>query len=92
MNDYANFPPFQLFISILNHSPLSAFLYATLWEQAKEKNCAHVLVKKKDTKREYYISPTRFKNQLFELTKWDAVKVRETNQFYEIRLNTNAKG
>ena len=62
MKDYSEFPPSKYFIRVLKNCPRSAFLYMQLWKK-KDKH-DRIIIKKRDIRRDYLMSPTLFRNLL----------------------------
>jgi hypothetical protein len=65
MSDYNNYPPRRSFERVLKICPKSATLYIHLWK-AQDKH-AKVLVAKNEIRKNYSISPTLFRNHLYDL-------------------------
>lgn len=84
MMGYSNFPPFPYFMQILRHFPNSAMLYIKLWS---EKNDHHAIkVKKSDISKVFLLTPTNFRNRLFNIMEEGLASVRQTPDFYHIEL------
>ncbi len=83
MKEYSDFPPSKYFMRVLKSCPKSAFLYVQIWKN-KQKNI--FLVKKKEIRKDYMISPTVFKNLLLPLMFLNLIHVIENDENFEIDM------
>lgn len=80
MNNYADFPPIHSFKRVLRSSPQSALLYASLWKNKPKGD--RISIKKRETKKNFLISQTLFRNHLLALSRLDIASFEETTEFY----------
>ncbi len=84
MLKYDDFPPVSLFIIVLRSCPKAALLYAWLWKLKSKNN--QFLIKRKEIKKRFLISPTRFKNLLMDLAIWSALSFDEGEKSFLISM------
>lgn len=84
MENYNHFPPVKYFIRVLKNYPDSAYVYMLMWAR-KDKN-AKFLIKKRDIKKFFFISPTIFKNQLTNLMSLDLIKVADKEDNFIVEM------
>lgn len=78
MQSYNEFPPLKYFIRVLKSCPKSALLYVQIW---KSKNN---VVKKRNIRKEYLISPTLFRNLLVPLAFLNVLHFLESDEEFRI--------
>lgn len=89
MKDYQNFPPYELFISVLKHYPESALLYRAIW--AKKEESDKLRLPKEELLSKFLISKTVFRNKILSLVDLGLVEVQETAKFFDVTFVLPAK-
>ena len=84
MKNYDEFPPLNLFKKVLQISPSSAYLYASIW--ACKPSSHHLSIRIKDVKPHFLISPTLFRNHLLALARLNLLSFDETVEFFTIKF------
>lgn len=84
MKDYSEFPPLKYFIRVLKNCPKSAFLYFQLWKK-KDKHM-NLLIRKNEVRREFFISPTMFRNLLSPLMFLNLINFIESEDKFQIDI------
>ena len=84
MKDYAHFPPIRYFTRILNNNPKCAKLYTQLWANQDAFN--QLKVGRKNTRKEYLISPTLFRNLLSAMMSMNLLSFVETEEEFQIEV------
>lgn len=84
MSSYDDFPPLTLFKRVLQGSPTSALLYASMWALKPKSNL--ISIKRKEVKKRFLISPTLFRNHLLALGRMDLLSFEETTEFFVINF------
>lgn len=87
MRDYLDFPPLDLFKRVLQSSPQSALLYASLWKLRPKSN--RISIKRREVKKNFLISPTLLRNHLLSLGRLELVSFEETTDFFVIDFYEN---
>jgi hypothetical protein len=82
MKDYIDFPPFKYFIRVLKSCPQSALLYIQIWCNKNDR--LYLIVKKKDVRKIYLISPTMFRNLLSPLMYLSIIHFTEDEELFRI--------
>jgi hypothetical protein len=85
MDDYSEFPPIKSFIRVLKTCPRSAFLYTKIWEKADRR--LHVIIRKKDIRKDYLISQTIFRNLLAPLAFLNLLHYCEGDDKFDITVS-----
>lgn len=98
MIDYPEFPPINLFRSVLRNEPKSAFLYIQLWSMAKKHHPAMELdagtttiimtIKKSSIMDRFFISRTLFRNLLSALAAVGVLKFTNSSEKFIVTLFT----
>jgi hypothetical protein len=82
MQDYRDFPPLKNFMRVLKVCPKSALLYLQIWEN-KDDFLSHI-IRKREIRKQYLISPTMFRNLLAPLMLLNLIHFEENDDKYEI--------
>ena len=85
MTDYNEFPPIKCFMRVLKNCPKSALIYAQLWKTKGDHPTLRI--DKRDIRKEYFISPTIFRNLLIPLTDLYLVTFYEIAGNFQIWVN-----
>ena len=85
MKGYKEFPPFAYFLRVLKCCPKSAFLYVQMW--GKKNKSPGVVVNKKDIRRDYFITPTIFRNLLEPLRFLNLLSFTESEEKFKIEIS-----
>jgi len=65
MNDYQNFPPYNLFIKVIKAAPKEALIYLYLWKEQNENG--FFSIKKENVRKKLQVTPTVFRNAITTL-------------------------
>lgn len=84
MKDYSEFPPVKYFIRVLKNCSKSALLYVQLWKN--KDRYMNIVVKKKEVRKEYLISPTMFRNMLAPLMFMNLIHFTEGDEKFQINV------
>lgn len=87
MNNYADFPPIHSFKRVLQSSPQSALLYASLWKNKPKGD--RIAIKKREIKKNFLISQTLFRNHLLAISRLDIASFEETTEFYLVDFHAH---
>jgi len=85
MQNYDNFPPCDLLLSILKMVPESAFTYLQAYSLRNKKN--QFIIKKSECRQTLLTSPTVFRNQMLPLAARGLLSFDETIHEFHIDLN-----
>jgi hypothetical protein len=85
MKDYGEFPPIKYFLRVLKSCPESAYLYVQIWKN-KGKNL-NLVTKKKDVRKDYLISPTKYRNLLAPLMFMNLIHFVESDERFQIDIS-----
>jgi hypothetical protein len=86
MSEYSDFPPFSSFKLVLISHPGSALIYISLWKQKDQIN--HLAISRKEVRKNFYVSPTRFRNHLLNLVSLSILSFEETHSFFLIQFHS----
>jgi hypothetical protein len=84
MKDYSNFPDPKHLMRVLKHCPKSAYLYTELWKKKSKSN--NFSINKKDIRKNYFISPTMFRNLLAPLMFLNLIVFIEKDDKFQIDI------
>lgn len=84
MQGYSDFPPFIYLKRVLQTSPHSALLYASIWKIKNKEN--KLKINRSDVKKKFLISPTLFRNHLYAIGSMDLLKFHETPESFLIEF------
>ena len=84
MQGYSDFPPFIYLKRILQTSPHSALLYASIWKMKNKEN--KLKINRSEVKRKLFISATLFRNHLYAIGSLDLLKFHETPEAFLIEF------
>lgn len=84
MKDYKDFPPIKYFIRVLKSCPQSAFLYTQLWQKKDRHN--YLVMDKKDSRKDFLLSPTIFRNLLSHLVILNLVYFIENDGKIQVNI------
>ncbi len=87
MKDYNDFPPLKYFIRVLKSCPKSALLYVELWK--KKGRHLSISIRKNNVRREFFISPTLFRNLLAPLMFLNLISFVEGDDSFQIDMMGN---
>ena len=82
MIDYNDYPPIKYFTRVLKTCPKSAFLYIQIWKN-KSKNML-LSAEKKDIRKDFWVSPTMFRNLLAPLMFMNLIHYIESEDKFQI--------
>lgn len=86
MQDYADYPPiFKVELS-LKYCPKASFLYISLYKYFLKNNECNF--NKKDIRDIFGLTPTAFRNCLFQLRKEGILEYKENTKSYKINFIT----
>jgi hypothetical protein len=84
MKDYYEFPPLKYFARVLKNCPKSSLVYVQIWiNKTKDSN---LVVGKKDVRKDYFISPTVFRNLLGPLMLLNLISFTESDGNFQIDI------
>lgn len=84
MNDYSHFPPFKYFLRVLKNCPKSALLYAQIWHHKGK--FASLCANKADVRKDYFLTPTLFRNLLGPLMCLNLIHFIESDDKFQIEI------
>jgi hypothetical protein len=85
-------PPYIILINILETCPWAIFTYYILWKNKCDKSFT---ILKNDIEDDYIISPTLFKEYLFDLSQVQAISYKDLKDSINIEIlypNVDAEG
>lgn len=87
MSDYIHYPPFKYFTTVLKSCPEAAYLYTLIW---RSKDASYAFeISKAEVPRIFFLSPTKFRNQLYALGSAGVLYVKEDTTYETFRIELN---
>lgn len=83
LQSYSQFPPVASFKRVLQHSPNSAIVYASMWDK-RDKMSTRSAFSKSKIKKMFFISQTLFRNHMTALGGLELITFEETPELFLI--------
>ena len=69
-------PPYDYLMQIINHHPSSSATYIEAWRSRDDKD--KLVIAKKEIRKKFLISPSKFRNDLLNIAKEGLINVHES--------------